>query len=124
MEMTEKVARLINNTVSYSIKVNNMEDIDYVLSCVPFPEMPKSHLEAQTFSASYFEFVRNGHDNALKYLIFSYNISDETSIGHLEKRGIDIDQKVKHMFKTKKLSQELNFELQNNSQHVNKKLKV
>jgi hypothetical protein len=54
MEMTERVARLINNTVDHAITVNDMADIDFILSGKPFPEMPKSQLEAQTFSASYF----------------------------------------------------------------------
>jgi hypothetical protein len=124
MEMTERVARLINNTVDHAITVNDMADIDFILSGKPFPEMPKSKLEAQTFSTSYFEFVRNGHDNALKYLIFSYNINEETSVFPLAKLGIDIDKRVKQMFQTRNLNKELNTNLKNNNEYTSKKPKV
>jgi hypothetical protein len=110
-KMTERVARLINNTVDYAIKANNMEDIDYILSDKPFPGIPKNELEAQTFSAAYSSFIRDHQDNAIKYLIFDYNIHEDNSLEHLIKIHTDIDQRVIKMFESRNIKKELGLEL-------------
>jgi hypothetical protein len=125
-EQPGSVIENVVHIVQHAIHSNNMNLIKDMLLIENFHDVPKEQREGYAFSTSYFAFTEYGYDNVIKYLIFDYNISEANSIGVLAQMdiGLNIDPRVKQMFESNKLNQELNAELENNNEKYSKKPKV
>lgn len=107
--------------VENAIRENNLETVKDILNSECYKRLTKQEKEEKVFYELYIEsFNSNNADHFLRYIIFDYKISEETSIHTIP----DLNDKIRNMFEARKLNEELRTELEVNNDKSTKKPKV
>lgn len=111
----------IDSAILNAICDNDLEYVQRILTTNCYETLDQNEKEKQVFYSIYDNALSGVYDLEpfLKYIIFDYKISEENSINDIP----DLANKVKDMFVTRRLNEELSAELVNNNQ-PNKKPKV
>ncbi len=112
------------NIVKDAIIKNNKNLITDVFQNKELDIISKEEKEVSIFSTVYYDCkvpeVKDNAFNIMHYLIFDYKINEENAIKNIDHFDNEI---IKNMFKTRKIKNELNSEL-NNNHIVTKKPKI
>lgn len=113
----------IDALVEQATNDKNLEIIKKTLTNKCYENLTQDEKEEAVFLAIYHECIFESKDDKfLKYIIFDYKIKEEISVEKILKD--DLDQKVKVMFDTRRLNEELNHELDSYQNTPLNKLKL